>query len=263
MFHLLVGLIFVVQADSALKVSRFTQADVHVRREMIRSAAANIDQAQQDDVILLIEAGLKDSDAQVRFSAIDALTQVIMRIGRSTRTNVRELDTRSLRPLEPVLVRTLEDADFRIRGGAARALGFIASESDAAARAALVSLYAREPQGSVRAAVIADLGRTFRGVPEVQDLAVAALTDGDETVRGQAAMIVAQFRPGAALPQIVAELQGGNENTRAAFVKALSSYGPAARPYVSILERLLAIETREGYREQLRQAIVTIQESRP
>ncbi len=75
-------------------------------------------------------------------------------------------------------------------------------------------------------------------------------------------MGVATFRPTAALPRIVAELQSGNEETRSDFVYALASYGVKAKPHVRLLETFLAAETNSARGREIQQAITTIRESR-
>jgi len=225
----------------------FTEADVATRRKIMRAATTN------PDPLTLIEAGLQDSDAQVRFSAIGALTQL----------NMGGVDPKTRPTLVPVLLQALDDPDFRIRGGVVKGLGLmIEPASSSAIQAALLSRYAREPDADVRAVIVNDLATYAIDAPDVQQLSVDALSDESAAVRRRAAMAVAKIRPGVALPRVVAELESGVEETRSEFVYALESYGALAKPHLRLLEILLTRETRNAYKEQIRQAIRTIQDSR-
>jgi HEAT repeat protein len=240
-------------------------ADVAARHQAIRSAPTSLDKANSD-LLPLIEKSLQDTDTQVRLSAIGTLTQLNMNIQNAARNRQavpKQIDSRGRSSLESVLMRVLNDSDFRVRGGAVTALGFVSKPPGPTVRMALIAAFQRERESSVRAAIIGQFG-IFNN-PEsadVQETLVDAISDVSPDVRRVAAMGVAKFHPAAALQKIVAELQTGTSETRSEFVHALASYQALAKPYISVLEKALESETRESYKEQIRRTIIEIQDSR-
>src|SRR4051812_40286205 len=102
-------------------------ADVAARRQAIRSVPTSLDKANPD-LLPLIERSLQDPDPQVRFSAIAALTQLNMNIDSAARGGQaipRQIDPRGRSLLQSVLLEALNDSDFRIRGGAVKAIVFV------------------------------------------------------------------------------------------------------------------------------------------
>jgi HEAT repeat protein len=254
-----------VVSGGLVRPSNPVSSDVAARRQAIRSAPTTLDKAGPD-LLPLIESSLQDADAQVRFSAIAKLTELHMNIQNAARggqTIPKQIDPRGRASMQSVLLKALNDSDFRIRGGAAKALVFVTNPPGPDIRTALISAYHREPDAGVRGAIISEFG-IFRNPesPDAQQVLVEALSDVSPQVRRTAAMGVAKFHPPAALPRIVGELQTGLVETRSEFVHALTSYGAAAKPYVPVLETALRHETRESYRRQIERAITTIQESR-
>jgi len=234
---------------------------VEQRREAIRQAGASA-QTAGEEIVPVIEAGLRDPDAQVRFGAIAALTQLVMRAARTPGPTEKTVNLRGRPTLGSAVVSALQDADFRIRGGAASALPFITDVSAPTVRSALVAQYQRESDGGVRAVILSVLAPHAGKNQDVQRLVVQGLDDMAPVVRRQAAMTIPAFRPPEALSRIVAELQAGNEQTRPEFVRALASYGALAKSHVGVLETLLAVETGRDRRDQINKAIQTINASR-
>jgi len=246
-----------------LKSANPVTPEVKARQQALRSAAANIDKAGPD-LLPLIESSLQDSDAHVRFLAIGALTQLNMKIatGGGQQRPSPSVDPRGRASLQTVLLQTLNDADPRLRGGAAKALAFVAPPPNATVRPALVAAYQREREAGVRAAILSEFGTYSPNSTDVQQIIVSAITDVSPQVRRTAAMVVAKSRPPAALQGVVAELRSGSPETRAEFLLALSSYGAAAKPHLDVLETLLRSETRPPQRLLIQRAIATIQGSR-
>ena len=234
--------------------------DIAARREVIRNAGKNPD---NPDLLPLIEKSMQDSDTEVRFLAMSALSQVIMKTAVVTsQGGSLNNDPRGRPTLQPALVRALDDSDPRIRGAAVQSLGIIANPRDRGVKTALMAAYQREHEASVRAAIINYLGTRSFESSDVQQFVMNAINDVSPRVRRPAALAVAKLHPPDALPRIVAELQSGNVETRSEFVHALASYGVLAKPYVNVLEVLLGTETRRSYQEQIRNAITAIQNSK-
>jgi HEAT repeat protein len=263
MLSSILAIMIAVQGVSGgiVKVPESVTPDVLSRREMMRSASKDIDNAGSD-FLPLIEAGLQDSDAQVRFSAIGALTQLNLKIANALPGKGPKVDSRGRVSLSKILLQTLNDSDFRIRGGAVKALSFIANPPPPEVRTALQLAYRREREASVRTAIISDLSTYSSGSPDIQQILIDALSDASPDVRRVAALGIAKFHPDAALPRIVAELASGQTETRSEFLHALESYGVSAKPHLQLLETLLTNEKRDTYKEQIRHAISTIQNSR-
>ena len=239
-------------------------ADVAARRQAIRSAPTNLDKASPD-LLPLIERSLQDPDAQVRFSAIAALTQLnmnIQNVARGSQAIPRQIDPRGRSSLQSVLLKALNDSDFRIRGGSVKAIVFVTDPPSTSVRMALIAAFQRERDPSVRGAIVSEFGKFSDPDSADQQVLVDAIDDVSPQVRRVAAMGLANFHPAVALPRIVAELQMGPAETRSEFVHALASYGVLAKPYVPLLKTVLENETRESYKEQIRRAITTLENSR-
>ena len=223
--------------------------DVAARQQAIRSAPTNLDKANPD-LLPLIERSLQDPDAQVRFSAIAALTQLNMNIDIAARGGhaiPRQIDPRGRSLLQSVPLKTLNDSDFRIRGGAVKAIVFVTDPPSTSIRVALIAAFQPDRDPRVRVAIVSEFAKFNDPDSAVQQVLVDAIGD---IVRRVAAMGLANFHPAAALPGIVAELQTGPAETRSEFVHALASYGVLAKPYVPLLKTVLENETRESYRSR-------------
>ena len=99
---------------------------------------------------------------QVRLSAIAALTQLNMNIdiaARGGQAIPRQIDRRGRSQLQSVLLKALNDSDFRIRGGAAKAIVFVTYPPSANVRIALIAAFQRERDPGVRTAIVSEIGK--------------------------------------------------------------------------------------------------------
>jgi hypothetical protein len=241
---------------SSISPTDFAAADVDGRRQLMRTAAIRIGGGDYS-MLPIVEAGLRDSNAQVRFSAMGAVSEWVTH----RPTSAQSVDPQVRIKLLTTLVRALSDQDFRIRGGAIKALVFVQQPLSQDVRRALVARFADESDSRVRAVIATELGVHAVTFPDSQQLLIAALDDHSPAVRRSAAAGISRFSPRDALPRIVQELRTGNQETQSEFVAALASYGAAARPYLGVLELMLSGETREDYKKQIRNAIATIRDA--
>ncbi len=236
------------------------QGDVGERRQAVRAAAATA-QTAGEEILPTIEAGLQDVDAQVRFGAAAALSQLTLRAARSD-DHTPPLNLRGRPSLSSAIFKALDDPDFRVRGAAVKAVPFVADIATPAVQKSLNSMYANEGNEDVRSVILFEIARGGLETKDSRSLVVEALGDRAAVVRRNAALAVARIHPPEALPRIVDELKSGDEQTRSEFVHALASYGSAAKPHIGVLEHLLAIEVRNERKAQIAKAIQTIGASR-
>lgn len=254
----LIIIAFAVQGSTS--ATSQLRGEVDERRQTIRAVAARA-QTAGEEILPIVEAGLQDDDAQVRFGAAAALSQLTLRAARSD-SQTLPLNLRGRPSLSSAIFKALNDPDFRVRGAAVKAVAFVADMASPAVQKSLLSMYASEGNEQVRAVVIVQLAQGGLNTRDSRLAVVEALGDRAAVVRQAAALAVVQFHPAEALPRIVDELRSGDEQTRSEFVQALAGYGSAAKPHIGVLENLFAIEVRKDRKEQIAKAIQAISRSR-
>ena len=244
------ALAFATQVPPTLQVSRGPSADIGRLRNTEQTGVRESAKAQS------LQQRLEDRDPDVRFLAISEMSRLAMQAGHNG--SAQEKLVTEWGTFQPLLLDLLDDPDFRVRGGAARMLGFAGHWPSQQLTARLVDRYSLEMEPGVRAVIVNVLAQRAIDVAEVQKLTTDALQDSAVDVRRNAAQAVSRFHSPAALSRIVAELSSGNEATRPEFVQALASYGPAAKVHVNVLENLLTVESNSERREQIRRAIAAL-----
>jgi HEAT repeat protein/beta-lactamase regulating signal transducer with metallopeptidase domain len=171
-------------------------------------------------VAALIEA-LKDSDKEVRETALSALTQMRdPRVYEPLTTALKDADAnirqqaafglgqlRDQRAIEP-LTAALQDASADVREQAAFALGQIRAKSAVGALSAAL----KDSNADVREQAVFALGQ-IRDVSSVDALA-GALHDPNDSVREQAAFALGQIRDRRAVDPLIAALKDAKPDVR-------------------------------------------------
>ena len=224
------------------------------------ASIASSSQTTSADILASIEQRLGDPNRVTRSVAMSDLSQLIQQ--RKVQNSDHLPDPRSRPSLIAAIVRALDDEDSRIRGGAIRALTDIDSPLHAKIGTALIARFDREPDEEIRAFIVERLGWHDAVSRVTQQFITKSLDDFSSRVRRRAAFHVAKFRPTSALPRIVRELESGDPEARAEFIYALAAYGPAAKPHLSVLQRLRSFETDEARRFQIDKAIQTVSSAR-
>jgi HEAT repeat protein len=210
------------------------------------------------NVLLLIEEGLQDPDDDVRFFSSSALSLAIRRVNMGTKGQI-DPRTRAT-TLVPIVASLLDDPVYEIRAGAYAKLSLLGALETPPVRARVIERYRLEQDPRVRPAII-DVLRPYGERSEaVQRVLVSALRDQDADTKQRAAYAVSRWRLPEGLPGIVAELRNGDETTRGEFVEALARYGRLARPHLSLLDSLRAVESTDHRRAKIEVAIHRIQQ---
>jgi hypothetical protein len=113
----------------------------------------------------------------------------------------------------------------------------------------------RDADEVVRRRIVTLLPERAQDMPVVTTMLVAALRDRSPGVQRSAALTVARLRPPAALPIIAEDVAVAQGEKQRMLVDVLVTYGDAAKPYVGVLQGLLATETDNARRDVLQRAI--------
>ncbi len=142
-------------------------------------------------------------------------------------------------PAMPILVSALADTNFRVRMGAARALGII-GQAAGAAEDALVDVLA-DTSAYVREEAAVALGLVSGGGVRTVVALALCLSDTDPFVVGKAATALASIGT-PAVPEMTRRLHGTDRASRAAATITLGKMGPVAAPAAMDLTAALADE---------------------
>jgi HEAT repeat protein len=241
-------------ASNQQDIDRFQVAEVKERRAIMLLMARKRD-AQAQDVLPFVEWGLVDPDPDVRRYATASLSNVIAMAARGT-SAAQALRARPRLPA--LLVGALEDSEYMVRVGAVPALEATGALRNDRFLSALVEHYDRETDDRVRHVIIDTLRPYMSATAMAGDVALKGLRDSSAQVRRRAAVAVAAFRPEAALPLLMRELESGTNDTRRDVLYAIGSYGSAARAFVPALQRLLAAENDPARRGDLERTLSAI-----
>jgi HEAT repeat protein len=231
------------------------------------------------DDLKIVEQALLDSNEHVRSTAAAFISQMLYPLpelqGPKNRDGLLNL-LKASPALGQACLLGLRQADLPVRGVCADMLLKIAPPLTAEVKAALVDTYRKEEDRAVRSVIVYGLIQQAPDDAPVQQVLLAALDDSDDRVKRAAASALAnaKTKPPSALPRLVAGLQknGGTERDsegrlhatfdfRDDFIRAMASYGSAAKPYVSVLENLRVNEPTKA--RAIQQAIDRIQNGTP
>jgi hypothetical protein len=275
-------------------VDTFNQANATTKRRVLNDIAASKSQLSIDLVIALVRSGLIDRSADVRVSALAAVTGRAVasrwagtsgpamgpnRSGtpspqRATIPSEWANDQRRLR--ESVYADCLRvlrsDSDRRARHYALLALGNLElpiRASDPVRQEfveLLVGLYRSDADSAIRSEVV----KTFRLIPntspDIRDVLRDALLNPDPAIRHEGlAAITPQVVGGSpklsfedARPALLDALRDPRSGVRVGAVQALNVFGAAARVYIPMLEQIRQSDPDEAVRESARLAIEAI-----
>ena len=178
--------------------------------------------------VAALTAALKDTDAEVRETAMHALVQLrdpsifepLMQALKDPSADIREQAARGLGELKDAratapLTTALKDQDADVREAAVFALGQLRAKDSAAA----ITLALQDQNPSVREQAAFALGQLQAA--QAVDPLILALKDTNASVREQAAFALSQIRDRRAVAALTAALADTSENVREQAVFAL------------------------------------------
>lgn len=205
----------------------------------------------------LIEAGLSDTDQQVRVS-----TAAAVRTLRSAVTRLR-MDSRMARTVTvpdsflSALARSLDSSDVSVRHQSFEALVEF-DGNRTRTKAHLLERYKQESAPLLRASLLRHLREIAPNDAAVRQVVLGALDDLSADVRLQAIHGARVWTPGSALATVGACLDTADISVRMTCVEALAAYGSRAKAFIERLQLLLADDTNPRRRRQIEFAIRAI-----
>jgi HEAT repeat protein len=235
-------------------IGEFRTLSPQAKQDALRALAFGPDVVSASSIELL-EAGLTDDLAQVRYSASAALSRIALRAS-SSGEQMAELRNRT--SLGGVLLASLEDPDFRIRGGAISVLTVMGLPRTPAVLQRLIRHYTREADASVRAVLVKVVGSQAPSVIDAHRLVMKALEDSATEVQHSAIRATFTYQPPEALPHLAAAIITMEPSLRQDAVHAIGLYGPSAKAHVGVLRSLISVETDQERIQHIERAISNI-----
>lgn len=234
--------------------STFRAANVVTRRRVMKEVDVRVT-ASPASTLELLEAGLSDSDFEVRLTAAAGVRQLL-----SAAMLLRVRDQVSIQlptSLIDALSQSVDSEESTVRFHAINALVYFAHDK-AHVQERITGRYHRESVPLLRAQLLGHLRDIAGDQHDIREIILAALDDQAPEVRIQAARGIARWTPNEALPKVAARLSEADEGSREAFIDALAAYGRRGAAHVHLLEQLLASEPSERGRRHIEEAIASI-----
>lgn len=279
---------------SGMSVEDFVVADQVEKTSVLTEIAAARENVAIDRVIMLVRAGLHDSEADVRVAALGAVTRRVMTVRwagtsgpwtgpspgpppppRRIIPAERKGDLQALRDaLEDDCLALLKgDPDERVRYQALLAVGNlerpVQAEGPLAERMIrlLVDLYRHDSSDRIRAEVVKTFRLVPNNTPEMRGVLRDALVDPSEAIQSegltgitpQATATPRRLSFDEARETLVAALAHSDSGIRLGAVRALNVFGVPAAPFIQNLERLRDTDPDPHVRASAGLAIESIQ----
>ena len=279
--------------QTAVSVGDFRTADQITKVKVLSDIATARANVAIDQVIALARAGLHDSSAEVRMSALGAVMGRTMAARWAGTSGPGMGPTPVPRPEQRVipaqwkgdqdvlrdaleddcLALVKSDPDDRVRYQAFLAVGNLERpmqpEGPLSERivAVFVDLYRRDSSSRIRAEIVKTFRLVPNNVPEMRAVLRDALVDANASIRHEGlTAITPQATPGLrrlsfdeARDVVVAALRHADPGVRLGGVQALNVFGLPAAPYIPALERLSEVDPDAQVRASARLAIEAIQ----
>lgn len=279
--------------QSGVSIGDFRAADQAAKLRVlsdITTARVNMAIGQ---VIALVRAGLHDSSADVRMSALGAVMGRAMAAHWAGTSGPGMGLSPTPRPEPPIipaewkgdqqalrdaleddcLARLKSDPDDRVRYQALLAIENLERPTQPDGPlperlvALFVDLYRHDPSARIRAEVVKTFRLVPNNTPEMRAVLRDALVDTNATIRHegligitpQATAVFRRLSFDEARSTIVTALEHADPGIRLGAVQALNVFGAPAAPYIQTLERLSAIDPDAQVRASARLAIGAIQ----
>lgn len=213
-----------------------------------------------NEVLPLLIRGLTDPDDRVRIAASDGLAMIAAATKRVQYPPRPDLpDITSGASAREALLQASSNSSEAVRLGAIRAF-----PTDPRVEQSWISQFQTEQSEEVKKLLLDAIlvGQSYS--PEAVNFVVSQLQDERYAYEAAKAIVLEmKVPPLEALPLIASGLgQSPDPGKRDLFARALSSYGERARPYLSEVENMLGRETDPTVKENLRNAIRRITDSK-
>jgi hypothetical protein len=246
---------------SALK-QKLANSDPIVRREGLEKLLLKENpKTAGNDIVPLLCSALADQDAKVRALAAATLAAIsVSTLPKFNQPNAKVTDLKNYRPLQAALVAAFNDPDEETRKNAlgAYALTFAVPP---AVQNALVTRYESERQYSLfRAAILEALTIDGAPTPAAKVLLVRVADNPNDSVHLAQVTLDSKAPPIELLPHFATQFNSTSDGpSRAMFARAIGKFGPAAKPYVSMLQRAADLESDEITKQTLTKAVAAIE----
>lgn len=255
-----------------LSAAAFATAPSAEKRATLNALAAHRVSSPPEEVAYLIEAGLLDPNDDVRLSAIYAAAG--RAAGARFALDKRFIDTwNAERPilirLRPLVIKTLADANSRVRQGAIIALGNMDYESAMPGRpirlrddsvSAFIERLNVENDAAVRIELAKSVALT-QPDPRTQDRLLSLLEDRQVDVITFAVMGVGASKVPEGLPRLIRLLRHPERAVRLQVGQALAAYESASVPYIGEIEQALAAEQDDIVKKTLAGTLLVVRKA--
>ena len=249
------GIFAAAQQGGALE--QYRAADRYAKVRIISESVSGKRQTSDDEVYVLLLAGMKDPDTFVRSEAVGMVANILAFSSMPTvPSEIAWIAARAKvgERLWPEMEAAADDPEARVRSEALRGIGgafaqgypTIVLPSQIANR--LAAAAERDPSPGVRGFAIGAFRLAHRSEdPAVRSIGsqvlLTALDDSDPFIVRSAAHAVAEWKPAEALPLLVKQLKHPSHIARMAVGQIIAAYRDAAAPYLPQLEAAMASET--------------------
>jgi hypothetical protein len=231
----------------------FTGMDVPVRRRVMAAWALGSPEMAGPAILPMLNAGLADTDREVRTQALRVLDKVERQAFMNRGVNKPVItDAATYGPLFTTLVRMLDDPEPGARSSAVAGLSNLDSPPRERLDAPLLNALAKETEPTVKARIITGLtGRASLGAPAPLAAVLAGLDDQMVDVRFRSIVAMQLIRHPDGLARVVGQLSATETPVRLAAVRAVAAYGDAAASHRTALEAHLKAEADTAVRTEL------------
>jgi HEAT repeat protein len=231
----------------------FTGMDVPLRRRVMTAWALGSPELAGPAILPMLNAGLADTDREVRTQALRVLDKVERQAFANRGVNKPVLtDASAYGPLFTTLVRMLEDPEPGARSSAVAGLANLDSPPKERLDGPLLNALAKETDAFVKSRIITGLTtRAALGAAAPLAAVLAGLDDQAVEVRFRSVIAMQIVRHPDGLARVAGQLTSTEPALRLAAVRALAAYGEAAAAHRPALEAQLKTETNTDVRNEL------------
>jgi HEAT repeat protein len=231
----------------------FSGMDVPLRRRVMTAWALGSPEMAGPAILPMLNAGLADSDREVRTQALRVLDKVERQTFANRGINKPVItDAATYGPLFTTLVRMLEDPEPGARASAVAGLSNLDSPPKERLDGPLLNALAKETDAFVKSRIITGLtARAALGAAAPLAAVLAGLDDQAPEVRFRSLVAMQIIRHPDGLARVAGQLTSNEPGLRLAAVRAMAAYGDAAAAHRLALETQLKAETNTEVRNEL------------
>jgi len=211
-----------------------SSADVESRRQSMKELAIKAPNNFSGDALAIVEAGLSDSDAEVRNHASAALWRYS--VAKKYFKNSPEINLKNNSKLLKQIFESLADTDKNVRGNLVSTLMGI--EPDSEIEEHLIKRFKEENEGEVRSKIVQALILGKYETDGSKEIMVSAIQDNHPEVCGWSAKWIMMKKEKSALPHLVKGLTSESKFVRNNCSKAISSFKNDAKPFIPEIKKL-------------------------